>query len=251
MALDLNPNYLGWSIVDWKDDTEYSIIKTGVYNFKSLNDKEYEFKKLKLPSTDNRRIYINNKRKHEVIEVSKNLVDVARHYGCEIFSVEDLSIQSSDKKKGKGFNRLCNNQWIRSGFINNLNKRCNIIGIKFHKSPAQYSSTIGNILYRENETPDMVNSSIEIGRRAFEFHRQYVKKTISKNKNVVFPDIKKFDEVISQSLEEFGINENFNDWKSLHSYIKNSKLMYRVPFDGNIKWFKFNSKNSNVGFYEK
>lgn len=251
MALDLNPNYIGWSIVDWKSENEYKLVSSGVYNFKSLNDKEYAFNKLKLPSTDQRRIHINNKRKHEVLEVSKKLVDIARHYLCELFAIEDLSISSNDKKKGKNYNRLCNNQWIRCGLTSNLNKRCNIYGIKFHKSPAQYSSTIGNILYRENETPDMVNSSIEIGRRTFEFHRQYVKKTISKNKNVVFPNMKKFDEVISQSLEELGINENFNDWKSLHSHIKNSKLMYRVPFDEHIKWFKFNSKNSNVGFYEK
>ena len=48
LAFDLNPNYIGWSIVDWKDENDYNVIKTGVYSLKTINDNEYEFKKLKL-----------------------------------------------------------------------------------------------------------------------------------------------------------------------------------------------------------
>ena len=46
MAIDLNPNYIGWSIVDWKSSSEYEVIKHGVYSIKELNDKEFELNKL-------------------------------------------------------------------------------------------------------------------------------------------------------------------------------------------------------------
>ena len=77
MGIDLNPNYIGWSIVDWKSESEYNIIKSGVYIIKDLNDKEKELKKLKLSSEDPKRIFISNKRNFEMVEISKNLMNIA------------------------------------------------------------------------------------------------------------------------------------------------------------------------------
>ena len=34
--------------------------------------------------------------------------------------VEDLNIKVCDRNKGKNFNRLCNNTWIRNKFLNNI-----------------------------------------------------------------------------------------------------------------------------------
>ena len=31
LSLDLNPNYIGWSITDWKSSSEFNVIKSGVY----------------------------------------------------------------------------------------------------------------------------------------------------------------------------------------------------------------------------
>ena len=42
----------------------------------------------------------------------------------------------------------------------------------------------------------------------------------------------------------------FKDLIDLYYRFKNSKMMYRVPFKGNEKWFKLKSKKSNVGFIE-
>ena len=67
MAIDLNPNYIGWSIVDWKSSNEFNVVKHGVYSLKLLNDKQEELNKLHLPSDDKRKIYLTNKRKHEVM----------------------------------------------------------------------------------------------------------------------------------------------------------------------------------------
>lgn len=188
-SIDMNPNYVGWSVVDWKSSDEFNVINSGTISLKNINDVEYKFKKLMMPSTSKERKYLNNKRQHETLEVAKFLVDIAKHYHCECFGVEDLSIKSKDNKQGKNFNRLVNNNWCRNKLVNNLKKRCNIYGIKFVEISPQYSSIIGNLVYRDLELPDMVLSSIEISRRCYEFNLQYILKVKAKTKNVIFPII--------------------------------------------------------------
>ena len=34
----MNPNYIGWSIVDWKSSSEFEIVESGVYSFKKFSD---------------------------------------------------------------------------------------------------------------------------------------------------------------------------------------------------------------------
>ena len=108
MAIDLNPNYIGWSIVDWISSNEFNVIKHGVYSLKRINDKQDELNTLKLSPEDKQKVHLTNKRKHEVMQISKNLINKAMYYQCEMFSVENLDIQSKDNKKGKKFNRLVN-----------------------------------------------------------------------------------------------------------------------------------------------
>ena len=73
-----------------------------------------------------------------------------------------------------------------------------------------YSSFIGNMLYGNENTPDMIASSIEIGRRGY---KKY-------NKNWFYPrfDVDKLDEQWKQTL--FGINS----WVKSFDKIKKSKL---------------------------
>ena len=239
MALDLNPNYIGWSIVDWKSSSEFKVVKSGIYSFKQLNDKENEFKDLKISPEHPKRKYLNNKRRTEVFEVSKNLIIKALYYKCQIFSVEDLNIPSSNKNLGKNFNKLVNNQWIRNDLVSNLEKRCNIFGIKFLKVKPEYSSFIGNFLYRSLNLPDMVLSSIEIGRRAFEFYNQYITKKFEIRKNIVRPSLVDFRGLYLKSLEEFELQPVYKDLIELYYFFKKSKLLYRLSLD------KFNLKFSS------
>lgn len=95
-SIDMNPNYIGWSVVDWKSSDEFKVVNSGVVSLKNINDVEYKFKKLKLPSTSKERKYLSNKRNYETLEVSKFLIDIAKHYQCECFAIEDLSIKSKD-----------------------------------------------------------------------------------------------------------------------------------------------------------
>lgn len=44
LAIDLNPNYLGLSIVDWHSSSSFSVIKTMTFSLKQLNDKDFALK---------------------------------------------------------------------------------------------------------------------------------------------------------------------------------------------------------------
>lgn len=44
ISIDLNPNYIGYSIVDWKSSSEFKVIQSGVYSIKHLNDLDFNLK---------------------------------------------------------------------------------------------------------------------------------------------------------------------------------------------------------------
>jgi hypothetical protein len=245
-AIDLNPNYVGWSVVYWESSSEFTVISSGVISTKDINDFDNSLKGL--PSTDSKKHYINNKRKYEVFEINKYLVQIATYYRCELFITEDLNIKSSDKSLGKRFNKLVNNQWNRSKMVENLKKRCNIIGIRFLSIQADYSSFIGNFLYRDLELPDMVLASIELGRRGYEFNLQYIKKVKDKIKNIIFPLISDFKDRYIKSLEEFGISGEVDNLKDAYYKLKNAKSRYRVSLDelNHLKFSRCFSSKSKV-----
>ena len=227
-AVDLNPNYIGWSVVDWKDEYKYEVIAHGTYSIKELNDMYFNLKGAS--SDDPRKIKLTNKRHFETLEISKELVEIACKYDCSLFGIEDLSIESEDYGRGKSYNRLVNNFWCRNVLVNNLKKRCVVNGIRLLEVKPEYSSFIGNIAYRELGLPDMELSSIEIGRRAYEFFNQYIAKTKEIKKNIVQPEIDGFGEAVSKSLEEFGIVENFRSFKDMYYSFKSLNLNIDFPW---------------------
>ena len=239
-AIDMNPNYVGWSIVDWKSSSSFRIVKEGVISIKELNDYD---NKQKIDST--KRKHISNIRHHAIIEICKNLVDTAAYYRCDKFVLEDLKFKTNGNYNK--FNRLTRNQWSRDLLENNITKRCNIYNINVIKVKPEYSSFIGNFLFRHvTNTPDMVLASIEIGRRGYEFSSQYIDKTKNKKKNIVFPYISDFDDLYTKSLEEFSIKEKLDSLLALYSYIKNAKMTYRVPISDKLIGFRLRSLNRFV-----
>ena len=247
LALDLNPNYIGWSIVDWKSESEFDVIKTGIYSIKKLNDRDFDLKNKGYSSESNERKYISDKRNFETIQIVKNIVNKSIYYKCQIISIEDLSIKSSDKELGKRFNKLVNNSWCRNTFVNNLTKRCNIHNIKLLKVKPEYSSFIGNFLYRSLNLPDMVLASIEIGRRGYEFYNQYISKTKEIKKNIVRPNLSMFNKLYLKSLEEFKLQPTYKDLIELYYFFKKSKLKYRLSIDKfNLQFSRFTSYKSYI-----
>ena len=247
LALDMNPNYIGWSVVDWLVESKFNVIKSGVYSIKELNDKEKEFKKLKLNSSSPERKKLNSKRRFEIFQISKDIIKQAIHYQVELVVVEDLKIKPQDNKKGKNFNKLVNNNWIRRDFINNLQKRCNIFRIKFLKVKPEYTSFIGNLAFRYLKLPDMVLSSIEISRRGYEYNLQYIKKIKEQKKNIVLPFKNQFLDGILMSLEELGVTETFKNLKELYDSLKKSDVKYRFQLNQcDLDCFRFYSRRSLI-----
>ena len=228
-AIDLNPNYIGWSVVDWKSSSKFQVIKSGVIDIKELNDIDFN---LEGESSDSKeRIHINNKRIFETYEISKLLVNIAKYYKCEVFGLEELNIKSKDNKKGKKFNRLVNNVWNRDKLVKNIKKRCNIYSIRVMSTKPNYSSFVGNFLFRDLNLPDMTLASIEIGRRCYEFKAQYIDKTKDKKKNIILPDVNDFNDRYIKSLEEFNIPGEIKDLVKIYYFLKNAKSRYRVSLD--------------------
>ena len=247
LSLDLNPNYIGWSIVDWKSESEFDVIKSGVYSIKKLNDKDFNLKNKGYNSNSKERKYISDKRNFEILQIVKNIVNKSIYYKCQLISIEDLNIKTSDKELGKRFNKLVNNSWCRNAFVNNLTKRCNIHNIKLLKVKPEYSSFIGNFLYRSLNLPDMILASIEIGRRGYEFYNQYISKTKEIKKNIVRPNLSMFNKLYLKSLEEFNLQPTYKDLIELYYFFKKSKLKYRLSIDKfNLQFSRFTSDKSYI-----
>lgn len=247
LSLDLNPNYIGWSITDWKSNREFNVVKSGIYIFKDLTDKIKDLKGKGLSSESPIRKHLNNKLEYETYQVVKNLIKKAIYYKVHLIGIEDLSIKGKNLSKGSYLNGLINNKWLRNKFSTCLEKYCNIYGFKLQKVKPEYSSFIGNFLFRSLDLPDMVLSSIEIGRRAYEFYNQYITKQNKIQKNIIQPNLKDFNSLCIKSLEEFNMqNTEFRDLKDLYYIFKNSKLTYRVPISLNVQVFRFNSIKSTI-----
>ena len=231
-AIDLNPNYIGWSVVDWKSENKYSLIKSGLISLKKLNDYENS---LSVSSDSKEKKYITNKRKYEIVQIGYELTKLANHFRCEVFSLEDLKIASSDKSKGKNFNKLVNNQWNRTLLVRILEKNCKLYEIHLQKVMANYSSFLGNLVYREEKLPDPCLASIEIGRRGYEFYHQYIVKDKNKEKNIIFDKLENVKDRITKSLEEFGYSDTFENLADLYYILKKRKCNYRFFLEDALK----------------
>lgn len=242
LSFDLNPNYIGLSIIDWRDQDNKEVIHKEIISFKELNDIDVRG----LPSTHKKKIKVNNKRRHEIFNVSKYIINLVKHYNCDLVCFEKLNMKSKNHKKGKRFNRLVNNDWLRQPFIQNLIKRCNIENIKYQEVAPQYSSFIGQI--NNPNDIDSVGASIELSRRAYLFNKIYKEKSVPKQ-DIVFPkfNIGSLDDHWKKTLKNN--TNNIKSWIELYNVFKKSKSSYRFLFSkdkffGNS--FRLFSHNSNI-----
>ncbi len=225
LAIDLNPNSIGWSVVDWYSENTYHVVQSGTFSLKPLND--YRDSKSVASSSDFHK-YITNKRKHEVIHIAKQLFEMCKHYKCEIFAIENLNIKTSDKSLGHRFNKLVNNIWCRDLLVQQIKKHVNSSSTVLIEVPPQYNSYIGNLVFRQEHLPDECLASIEIGRRGFEFATQYIFNRRLRKKTVIFPELELVKSQLALSLEELGIDvPKFNSWIDILSAVKKSGVKYR------------------------
>ena len=199
IGIDLNPNVIGLSILEFdKDNSEkFTVLHKEVISTYKLNKKSIS----------------NNKRKYELIKICYHIDTLLKTWKCSRICLEELTINNSDKGNGKTFNRLCNNVWCRNLVINKLKMLSNIHGYFITEVNPAYSSFIGNILYGNETTPDMVASSIEVARRAYNKFK----------KGHFYPPIQ-LDHLNEQWKQTLS---GLNSWKEMFNKVKKSKLKYR------------------------
>lgn len=224
MGIDLNPNYIGFSVLEFKKDDSFSMLKKGVFDVSLLNK---DFNK--------------NKKRHELRELNHKIIRICKHYKVSKICIEDLNISSSDKKQGKVFNKLCNNQWNRGVTISNLKVLISTYGIELVKVNPIYSSFVGNIEYGDKRTPDMIASSIEIARRGY--------KKFSKGWFYPTLNLEKVKNKFNQWKEE--IYSDVENWKELFNKIKKSKMRYRFQLSDCDAVFErfYHKMNIIIRFY--
>jgi len=228
VGIDLNPTNIGLSICNSK----MKIINSYNFDFSEIINK---IKALKVSSNSKKMKYLNNKLNHEILEISKRISNISKHYKCKYIFIEDLNFKGVDK--GKVFNRLTKNLWKRNILIENLEKRCNINGQKLFKINPAYSSFIGNCMY---DFIDPINASIEIARRGYEI--------IIKKSKKFYPIICLKETLKHQWKEK--VNVETGSWKELFDLIKNLKMSYRVSLKDVNNFNVFSKKVRMYNIYQ-
>ena len=240
LGIDMNPNYIGVTIIDWKSSSYYNVIDHVVYDIKQFSDLYHELNKLNdVPSDDHRRIKLSNKKTYEIIKIAHHIFSMFKHYRCDILSIENLKIKQNDKDKGKNYNALCNNHWLRTAFVNQIRKLCNLNHSALVEVKPEFSSFIGNFLFRCEDLPDMCLAAIEISRRGYEFYNQHITKTKEIKKNIINPDINDFKRQLEKSLEEFDLLFDETCLGELYYSIKAKKDHPKLKGDPNKVRFRF------------
>lgn len=230
ISIDMNPNNLGYSVLEFNSNDKFKVIETGIIDNKKINNINLKG----LASTDKKSKYVCNKRKHEVLQVSNFLSKKAKHYQCSKFVVEDLAIANQNHQKGKRYNKLINNQWCRTIFVQNLQKHCGIYNIEFIKVNPAYSSFVGNLVY---DYPDPICSAIELGRRGY---KKFVK-------GWFYPELIAYKNLPNQWKEE--VDDSYNSWIELFNRVKKVGLSYHFSWKNtsyDSEFFRFKSKKSLV-----
>lgn len=157
LAVDLNPEYIGFCVVDKMDDNSINIIHKECVDLSALSTR------LRLSSTDKKQLKQNNKRKFEICEVWKYIFGLATHYKVAYFVSEELEFKNKPvNDAGNVANYKTKNIWHRTLTTNLITKYCNILGIEKIGIIPAYSSFIGNI---QHIYFDPISASIEIARR--------------------------------------------------------------------------------------
>ena len=207
LGIDMNPNYIGLSVLEFDENDNFKVLSKQVFDLSKLTKKSGK------SSTDKKSKYLTNKLHHEIFQIAHDICNLVDYWKCDKVVIEDLSIRRSDKGNGKYFNRLCNNVWNRNLFVNKLKSLSLLCNFSLVEVNPCYTSFIGNIIFGNENTPDMIAASIEIARRGYKKFE----------KSWFYPSIR--DEKINEQWKQ--TLSRFDNWKSAFQEIKKSKVKYR------------------------
>ena len=202
LGIDLNPNYIGLSVLEFDDKDEFKIIHKRVYDLSELNDNA---------ST--------NKVRYEIKQIDNEMLKLCKHFKVSKLAIEDLKFKKNNKFWSKKLNKLCKNKFRYSSIKQHLNTLCNVHGVEFIEVNSAYSSFVGNFCYGSDSTPDMIAASIEITRRGYKkFQKEWF-----------YPPmvtLERIKEVLRNQWKK-ELKLDFKFWKKLFEKIKEFKLSYR------------------------
>ena len=163
ISIDMNPTNIGYVVFDVLKGDEVKIIEVGEFDMSLLA------KRLGVASNHYKQLKQNDKRKYELTIVLKKIFNIANHYGCSRFVIEDLNIEYKDGEEfSKEANRKIKNLWNKDLTLQIIRRRCSVDGIKLIEVNPCYSSFIGNI---QHPYEDAASAACEIGRRG---SQQYI-----------------------------------------------------------------------------
>ena len=216
LGIDLNPNYFGISIIEFKEDD----------SFKVLYKEAIDVSKLQSES--------KNKIDFELHQINHHILNLCKNFKVSKISVEDLKFKKN-RFWNKNLNRLCKNQFRYSMVKSHLQTLCSTYGVELIEVNAAYSSIIGNFVHGSDNCPDMVAASIEIARRAYKkFEKGWFQPGFVSKQRLM--------QVLgNQWKEELG--QGYQSWKGLSGKIKELKLKYRFQLlPQNAVFSKFHNK---------
>ena len=221
LGIDLNPNYFGISIIEFKEDDSFKVLYKEVIGLEELQSKP------------------KNKINFEIYEIDHHILNLCKNFKVSKLSVEDLKFKKN-KFWNKNLNRLCKNQFRYSMVKSHLTTLCSTYGVELIEVNAAYSSIIGNFVHGSDNCPDMVAASIEIARRAY---RKFEKGWFQPS----FVSKQRLMQVLgNQWKEELG--QGYQSWKGLSGKIKESKLKYRFQLNPLNAVFRKRNRKSYVKF---
>lgn len=224
LGIDLNPNYIGLSILDFNNKDEFKIIHKRVFDLSELNEN---------CSTD--------KVRFELQQIDNEILRLCNHYKVSKLVVEDLKFKKSNKFWSKKLNKLCKNKFRYSTIRQHLNTLCNVHGVEFVEVNACYSSFVGNFCYGNESTPDMIAASIEIARRGYKkFQKEWF--------YPVMQGMTRIKEVLGNQWKK-ELKLAYNSWKTFFNQIKKLGLKYRFQLDGSKAVFSKNYYKKKLNLY--
>lgn len=219
IAVDINPDFIGYCVADRGENGIKKIIEKGVINLSLLNEK------LGLASDHPLTIKQNNKRINEVQNACKLLFSIASHYKVAYFVKEDVDgIAKNEAFNSSEANRKVRNIWHRKITEWQIEKRCKAHGIELIPIIPVYTSFIGNIMY---EYFDATNAAIEICRRGmFKYQKglfyPIITGSISDTMKLLITQQK-----IELKQGDAQIFKNCDAWVGFYKVAKNNGLRWR------------------------
>lgn len=208
-SVDQNPKEISLVIGDRiNNNGEFKVVYKCVFDLEKLCDRKG------LASHDEKQKSYNNKRKHELKEIWKQIFTLCKHYKVFNFITEELNLKTNHKKETNvEFNRQTKNIWHRELSKKLIEKWINIFGFNHIEVNPCYSSFIGNMIHTDY---DPIAASIELLRRGIV---KFIKGSS------LYPDLR----LINQQKLSYLVGENIpcQSWISLYKQITRSGMRYR------------------------